>query len=88
MIKIDEKYYIDADTKSYTLKEKMEKVDEEGKIWFKDLGYYTTLGDLTIGLIRKETRRYIKESNDGNLEDLIKKIEELEKYFKDRLGKV
>lgn len=88
MIKIDERYYIDADTKSYTLKEKMEKLDEEGKIWFKDLGYYTTLGDLAIGLIRKETRRYIKESNDGSLEDLIKKIEELEKYFKDRLGKV
>ena len=52
-----DRYRLENEYDSYTLKEKMEKLDEEGKIWFKDLGYYTTLGDLAIGLIRKETRR-------------------------------
>jgi len=86
MIKVDEKYYIDADGRCYTLKEKLESLNEKNKFWFKELGYYTTLESLLNGLIEKETREFISESKDKSIEELLIKIKELEKYFKEKLG--
>ena len=90
MIRIDENYYIDADTKCYTLKEKGIKKSEDGteSEIFKDLGYYTTLEGCLYGLIKKETRKYIKNTNEATVSDLSNKIKELEKYFRDKFGDI
>ena len=90
MIKINDKYYIDADSKNYTLKEKTtvkskDGIESEG---FKELGYYTTLESLFNGLLKTELRAFISENDNARIEALLKKLKELDKFIKDKMKEV
>lgn len=90
MVKINDKYYIDADSKNYTLKEKTKVTSKDGTEGegFKELGYYTTLESLFNGLLKTELRAFITESDNASIEALLKKLKELEKFIKDKLKEV
>ena len=90
MIKINDKYYIDADARNYTLKQKTivkskEGIESEG---FKELGFYTTLDGLFNGLLKTELREYIKKSENEDIDKLLNKIKEIEILLKDKLKEV
>jgi len=90
MVKINEKYYLDADSRNYTLKEKTKIKDKEGneKDGFKDIGYYTSLDSLFNGLMKLETRKFIARDEEADIKALISKIDEIESFFKSKLGEV
>lgn len=90
MIKINEKYYIEADSRNYMLKEKTIITTKEGAKTegFKELGHYTTLESLCNGLVKTELRNFITESDNGSLKDLLSKLKELEKFFNDKLKNI
>lgn len=78
MVKIDDVYYIDADTHCYTLMEKKNVQNKEsknfGKDNFKDLGYYVSLEECLKGYVKTVTRKYIHD-NSISTTDLIKEIQ-------------
>lgn len=86
MIKINERYYINANSNCYVLQEKTKIQDKEsknyGKEIYKDLGYYVTIENLLNGVLKKETREYISKETENNLKDLKEFIKEKEKYLK------
>ena len=85
MVNINNKYYIDADSKNYILKEKTIVQNEEsenyGKEFFKDLGYYTTLESVLNGLLKIGTREYISKNDKTTVEDLKKFIKEYKEFI-------
>lgn len=90
MIKINERYYIDADARNYALKEKAivkskEGIESEG---FKELGYYTTLDGLFNGLLKTELREFISQSDNASIGELLSKLKELENFIKIKLKEV
>lgn len=78
MLKITDKYFIDADSKCYTLIEKAVVQDKESKNFgseiFKDLGYYVSLESCLKGYIKIVTRKYIKDNN-VSIQELIKEVQ-------------
>jgi hypothetical protein len=86
MIKINDRYYINANSNCYTLQEKTKIQDKEsknyGKEIYKDLGYYVTIESLLNGVLKKETREYISKEEENSLKDLRKFIDEKYKYLK------
>lgn len=84
MIKITDKFYIDATTNCYTLKEKVKVQDKNSKNYgqetYKDLGYYVSLESLLRGIIKTVTREYIVK-NDAEIKDLIKEIKKQEEFI-------
>lgn len=86
MIKINDRYYINANSNCYTLQEKTKIQDKEsqnyGKEIYKDLGYYATIENLLNGVLKKETREYISKEEENSLKDLKKFIDEKYKYLK------
>jgi hypothetical protein len=86
MIKITEKYYINANTNCYILQEKTTVQDKNsknyGKKVFKDLGYYTTIESILKGILKTELRNYISKSEENSINDLVKQIRNLETYLK------
>ena len=86
MIKVNEKYYIDATTQCYTLKEKTIIQDKESKNYgqpvFKDLGYYVSIENCFKGIFKTVLRQYISKEEENNLKDLVNQIRELETYLK------
>ena len=84
MIKINDRFYIKADTNNYTLAEKTTIQDEGSKNFgqeiFKDLGYYTTLESCLKGLITVETRQFISKETINEIKDLKAKIKEIKDF--------
>ena len=78
MVKLTDTYYIDADIRCYTLKEKTIVQDKKSKNYgneiFKDLGYYVSLEECLKGYIKVVTRKYI-HNNNIETEQLIKEIQ-------------
>ena len=66
MIKIDDKFYIDSDSNSYTLKEKDKIQDEKSKKYgeevFRDRGYYVTLEGVLNGYLKAQTREFVQNN--------------------------
>ena len=87
MIKINDRFYINASTNCYTLQEKTVNQDKEsknyGKEIFKDLGYYTTIEGCLTGLLKTTTREFIGKETINDLKDLMQFIEKENKYLKD-----
>lgn len=83
MIKITDDFYIDADGKNYILRERSIIQDKEsknyGKELFKDEGYYTSLEHLLRGFLKIQTREWIQK-NSGDIKDLLKEIENQNKF--------
>lgn len=85
MIKIDEKFFIDADSNSYTLKEKDKIQDKKSKNYgeevFRDRGYYVTLDGVLNGYLKAQTRDYV-QNNDVDVKELIKEIKKQTEFVK------
>lgn len=90
MIKISERFYIDADSKNYTLKEKaiIKSKDGQESEGFKEAGYYSTLEGLFNGILKTELREFIASSNNVSIEELLRKLKELESFFREKLKEV
>ena len=86
MIKVTDRFYIDANTNCYVLKEKTTVQDENSKNYgqeiFKDLGYYTNLESLLNGILKITTREYIAREDENSINDLIKEIKRAGEYLK------
>lgn len=86
MLKITEKYYIDANTNCYTLKEKAIVQEQEsknyGKEIFKDLGYYTSIESCLKGILKASTREFIA-SNDVDIKELLKFLKDTSKFLEE-----
>lgn len=85
MIKVTDRFYIDANTNCYVLKEKTIVQDENSKNYgqevLKDLGYYTSLESLLKGILKTTTREYIFKQGERSIQDLIKEIKRTEEYL-------
>ena len=90
MIKVTDRFYINANTNCYLLQEKTTiqdtKSENYGKEIFKDLGYYTSIENCLNGILKVTTREYIsKEEEENSVKELleqIRSVEELIKSFK------
>lgn len=86
MIKINEQYFITADSNCYMLKERKQIIDENSKNYgeytYKDLGYYVSLEQLLNGLLKKELREFIAKDTQNEIKDLVQKIRELNQFIK------
>ena len=85
MIKIDDKFYIDADSNSYTLKEKDKIQDKKSKNYgeevFRDRGYYVTLEGVLNGYLKAQTREFV-QNNEADIKELIKEIKKQTEFVK------
>ena len=86
MIKVTDRFYIDANTNCYVLKEKTIVQDENSKNYgqevLKYLGYYTSLESCLQGILKTTTREYIAKQEENSIYDLIKEIKRAEEYLK------
>ena len=65
MITIGDKYAIQADDKQFVLVEKKvkgadAKAEEVGKEYFAQLGFYRTIGDVCVSLVRRLMREEVQ----------------------------
>ena len=78
MIKITDKFFINATTNCYILEEKSTIQDKEsknyGKVVFKEIGYYTTIEGCLKGLEKANAREFISNEQENTMQDLIKEI--------------
>lgn len=85
MIKIDEKFYIDADDNCYTLKEKTKVEDKKSKNYGEEVlkvcGFYVNLESLLNGFLKVKTREFIS-GNEKEIKDLVKEIKAQTDYIK------
>lgn len=85
MIKIDDKFFIDADSNSYTLKEKDKIQDKKSKNYgeevFRDRGYYVTLEGVLNGYLKAQTREFV-QNNETDVKELIKEIKKQTGFVK------
>ena len=86
MVKITDKYYMDADYKCYTLKEKGIVQDEAsenfGKERFKDIAYCQTIEQIIDRVLTLNTRELIMNGTAKDLKDLKKEIHAQTEYLK------
>ena len=89
MIKVTDRFYINASTTCYTLQEKTIvqdiKSEKYGKEIFKDLGYYVSIESCLKGILKVTTREFIGKEEENTIKDLllhIKLQDELIKNFK------
>lgn len=89
MIKITEKYFLDADSHNCMLKEKYIVKDKKSKNYGQEdyivIGYYPTPEGALSGLVKNELKKFIAKDTINDIKDLIDKIEKLNKLFKDKL---
>ena len=75
MIKVTDRFYINANTNCYTLQEKTKVQDENSKNYgqevFKDIGYYTTLEQCLKGILKASTREYVGGDREKSIHELI-----------------
>lgn len=85
MIKIDDKFFIDADSNSYTLKEKDKIQDKKSKNYgeevFRDRGYYVTLEGVLNGYLKAQTREFV-QNNEADIKELITEIKKQTEFVK------
>ena len=89
MVKVTEKFYINASNTCYTLQEKTTIQDENsknyGKEVFKDLGYYVSIESCLKGILKVSTREFIGKEEENTVKELleyVKSQEELINSFK------
>ena len=85
MIKVTDRFYIDANTNCYVLKEKTIVSDKDSKNYkqeiFKDVGCYTNLESCLKGILKTNTREFIARE-ENSIYNLIKEIKRAEEYLK------
>ena len=85
MVKITDRFYINADTNCYKLQEKTTIQDENSKNFgqeiFKDLGYYTTLESCLNGILKTLTREYIGKDNINTIKELKEQVNKTDEFI-------
>lgn len=78
MVKVTDRYYINANSNCYTLLEKTTVQDEQsnnyGKEIYKDSGYYTTLEQCLKGMLKANIREFIAEEKEKSIQSLLKEL--------------
>lgn len=86
MIKVTDRFYINANSNNYILQEKTKVQDENsenyGKEVFKDLGYYTTLESCLKGIIKTTTREFISSDEENSVKELITQVQLQNEFIK------
>jgi len=93
MVKIDENYSFNADTRCYTLYEKIEnkkdeeedlsKLDKDVKVkdGFRVVGYYVSIPSMLKGICNRELRKSIDKEELKTLVEVKNKINELNEFI-------
>ena len=85
MIKVNDRFYINADTNCYKLQEKTIIQDKEsknyGQEFFKDLGYYTTLEGCLRGILKTNIREYIGKESENSLKELQSEVKRVSEFL-------
>ena len=88
MIKVTDRFYINANSNCYVLQEKIKvqdtKSENYGKEIYKDLGYYTTLENCLKGILKIVTREYASKNEENTIKELLMQIK-LQKDFLENL---
>lgn len=86
MIKVTDRFYINASSNCYTLQEKTTVQDEKsqnyGKEIFKDLGYYTTLESCLQGILKTTTREFIAQEQENSIKELLTQVKMQTEFLK------
>lgn len=89
MIKVTDRFYINASSTCYTLQERTTIQDEKSKNYgnevYKDLGYYVSIESCLKGILKVTTREFIGKEEENTVKELleyIKSQDELIKSFK------
>lgn len=86
MIKVTDRFYINASSNCYTLQEKTTVQDEKsqnfGKEIFKDLGYYTTLESCLQGILKTTTREFIAQEQENSIKELLIQLKMQTEFLK------
>ena len=86
MIKVTDRFYINASSNCYTLQEKTTVQDEKssnyGKEIFKDLGYYTTLESCLQGILKTTIREFIAQEQENSLKELVSQVKMQTEFLK------
>lgn len=92
MIKIDEEYILNANESCYTLETISTVQDTESKNYGKETrtiqGYYTSIENALKGYIKVKTRKYISSETTNTLNELLKKINEIEAELKNKFKNI
>ncbi len=92
MIKIDEEYILNANESCYTLETMSTVQDTESKNYGKETrtiqGYYTSIENALKGYIKAKTRKYISSETTNTLNELLKKINEIEAELKNKFKNI
>ncbi len=87
MIKVTDRFYINASNNCYTLQEKTTVQDEKsqnyGKEIFKDLGYYTTLESCLQGILKITTREFIAQEQENSIKELLTQVKMQTEFLKE-----
>lgn len=78
MIKVTDRFYINANSNCYILQEKTKvqdvKSENYGNEIYKDLGYYTTLESCLQGILKTVTREFISKNEESSIKELLAQI--------------
>lgn len=78
MVKVTDRFYINANSNCYVLQEKTKVQDSKsenyGKEIYKDLGYYTTLENCLKGILKTVTREYVNRNEENIIKELLMQI--------------
>ena len=78
MIKVADRFYINANSNCYILQEKTKvqdvKSENYGNEIYKDLGYYTTLESCLQGILKTVTREFISKNEESSIKELLAQI--------------
>lgn len=81
MIKIDEKYLVNANESCFTLERKTTIKDTNSKNYGKETneikGYYTSIDDALNGYLKIKMRQYVSSEKENSIKEAISKLEEL-----------
>lgn len=90
MVKINDRFYITADSMSYKVMEKTINKDEGSKNFGKEtesiVGYYTTIEQCMQGILKILSREYVSKRTINSISDLKEEIARQTKMIKDCLG--
>lgn len=86
MIKITDRFYINANSNCYILQEKTTVQDVEsknyGKEIFRELGYYATLESCLKGILKTTTREFIGKEQENSIQELIGEIKKTDEFLR------
>lgn len=86
MIKVNDRFYINADSNCYSLNEKTTIQDEtspnQGNEVFKNRGYYTSIEGCIEGILKIKTREFIGKEEVNTLQELKTEIKAQTEYLK------